>query len=111
MAFYVGQKVCAVSDPLDGHNWFVNPRHPFAAKIANQPSVGETYTVQAVFVSPIDNIEYLRLKEVANPALSFTEGVMEPAWPASRFRPITERKTDISIFKAMLNPSKTEVTA
>lgn len=30
------------------------------------------------------------------------------AWNASRFRPVVERKTDISIFKAMLNPSSRE---
>ncbi|MEN0115406.1 MAG: hypothetical protein AAGD15_01680 [Agrobacterium cavarae] len=30
---------------------------------------------------------------------------------ASLFRPMAQRKTDISIFKAMLNPSRTEVPA
>lgn len=30
---------------------------------------------------------------------------------ARRFRPVVERKTDISIFKAMLNPSKEQVSA
>lgn len=29
----------------------------------------------------------------------------------SRFRPVVERKTDISVFKAMLNPLKEQVTA
>ena len=29
----------------------------------------------------------------------------------SRFRPVVERKTDISVFKAMLNPSKEQVPA
>ncbi len=33
------------------------------------------------------------------------------AWYASRFRPIVERKTDISIFTAMLNPSKQGIDA
>lgn len=33
------------------------------------------------------------------------------AFRASRFRPIVERKTDISIFTAMLTPSKRSVDA
>jgi hypothetical protein len=34
------------------------------------------------------------------------------AWyNAQRFRPVVERKTDISIFTAMLNPSRKKVTA
>ncbi|BEV47313.1 hypothetical protein CRBSH125_34960 [Afipia carboxidovorans] len=33
------------------------------------------------------------------------------AWRAERFRPVVERKTDISIFKAMLNPSSRETEA
>lgn len=37
--------------------------------------------------------------------------IYDDAYKSSRFRPITERKTDISIFKAMLNPSKQEVSA
>lgn len=32
-------------------------------------------------------------------------------WAAEFFQPLAEQETSISIFKAMLNPSKTEVTA
>lgn len=76
MAFRVGQKVGCV----DAGGW-------------PQISIGTVYTVHSI------NNDYgcwLRLKEV-NPELG--------GYRASRFRPIVERKTDISCFTAMLNPS------
>jgi hypothetical protein len=36
---------------------------------------------------------------------------LEPYFSSRRFRPLVERKTDISIFTAMLNPSKQEIEA
>jgi hypothetical protein len=51
----------------------------------------------------------LWLDEIKNPVLRYTDGdVGEIPFAAFRFRPVVERKTDISIFTAMLKPSKVE---
>lgn len=36
------------------------------------------------------------------------DGPIPVGWDPNRFRPITEKKTDISIFTEMLNPKKVE---
>jgi hypothetical protein len=74
--FYVGQKVVCVDD----HD-------------TDLVSKGGLYVVRVV------RLPYLELSGVRG--LGWNDGMM-----ASRFRPVVERKTDISIFKAMLNPSK-----
>jgi hypothetical protein len=78
MAFRVGQKVVCV-DASAGSDW--------TRKWLIQHKV---YTVSFISKNRIDVI-----------------GVRKPYgfWP-HRFRPVVERKTDISIFTAMLNPSK-----
>lgn len=104
--FTVGQKVvCVDADWPD----FLSPL-----------SEGQIYTVKAVGLAlglnPDFSITYepnIELVEQANPdddsdriAIRIGRG-----FRASRFRPAVVRKTDISIFKAMLNPSKEQVSA
>jgi hypothetical protein len=85
--FYVGQKVvCVNAGPL------VNPIGN--VHVAPQLEEGRVYTVLAVAAG-----KGLLLMEVA-------PSPPHPAFNAERFRPVVERKTDISIFRAMLNPSK-----
>lgn len=91
MAFYVGQKVECIQDTGDQHG-----REMFIRK-------GAIYTI-ASFVVSNWGTEGVTLLEVAPPP-----GIV--GWKPSLFRPIVERKTDISVFEAMLNPSKQEVSA
>lgn len=92
MAFTVGMKVALVRETsmrsIDG---------------TRDPSLNEVCTVAAVIDTPfglnIDLVEYPR------PENNFAYR----GWRAELFRPVTERKTDISVFKAMLKP--TEVNA
>lgn len=72
-------------------------------------SKGDIYTVRAAKTSLWTGHEILFLNELARPFCPLEEG--EAGFDSRRFRPIVERKTSISIFKAMLNPSKTEVAA
>jgi len=51
----------------------------------------------------------LRLDEIVNPITNWITGPDEIAFIAARFRPVTEKKTDISIFTRMLNPSDRKV--
>lgn len=98
MAFYVGQKV---EFAYDGPS--------FSGRRATRLKKGQIYTVAGY--TGVGGVSYDG--EVLPSGLLLVEitprsrGGFDP----KRFRPITERKTDISIFKAMLNPSKTEVTA
>lgn len=87
MAFRVGQKVECINDKPD--RW---GRAVLVQK-------GEVYTVAAVF--DWFGLPGLLLEEVKTKEA--------PGWHALRFRPVVERKTDISIFTAMLTPSKEHV--
>lgn len=92
MAFYVGQKVVCVEGGK-----------------ANEPPpravTGAIYTISEVFrLGPYTMLQFVEMRYGG-------EFGWLPGFAAEYFRPITERKTDISIFKAMLNPSKQEVTA
>ncbi len=85
MAFYVGQKVVCVKADNE-----VSPQYL---------REGAVYTVSG-FNGPFGLV--LAEVKIAKPWGGFRR---------ERFRPITERKTSIEIFKAMLNPSKQEVSA
>ncbi|WP_421439968.1 hypothetical protein [Agrobacterium tumefaciens] len=113
--FTVGQKVLAVKkvSPTERDIRMVE-----AAKRAGVifPKPGEVYTIRDIFTAArIDGevVVCVRLVEVINnPQMRFNTGfVGEIGFNASCFRPLIERKTDISIFKAMLTPSKEQVPA
>ena len=98
--FRVGQKVVCVDDD------FINKN--LCAEIPpNLPCLNTVYTVREIINDW--GREFLRLCEITN-AVAAGIGV-EPAFSIKRFRPVVERKTDISIFTAMLNPSKQKVRA
>lgn len=101
MAFYVGQKVVCVDARSFGDcEWGET----------ETPKQGAIYTVQSVhndnYGKPV-----LWLHELSRDAESQEDHGHLIGYGVWRFRPITERKTSIEIFKAMLNPSKTEVEA
>lgn len=70
------------------------------------PNVGEVYTVRAIM--PLDGGLVLYLVEIDNSHVALD---CEPGFESEFFRPAVERKTDISIFQAMLNPSPVTVDA
>lgn len=93
MAFYVGQKVVCVD----------------ASATLNGASVplreGSIYTVSGLDADGPPSQLALYLQEIGK-----TE-VLTGMFYAHRFRPVVERPTDISIFKAMLNPKTAEIDA
>ena len=92
--FHVGQKCICIAE-----SWYC-PRGYV------QPVKGTVYTVRAIFPG-IHNPEdrYLHLCEIVNPPRIFTDDVGEGRFHSAMFRPVVERKTDISIFEALLTPA------
>lgn len=77
-------------------------------KIA-RPVRGSIYTVRDARFGKSGR-QHIRLVEIVNPAAEFCDAPpQEPWWWAEAFRPIVERKTDISIFTKMLKPSDEKV--
>jgi hypothetical protein len=74
------------------------------------PQKGQVYTVRGFSDAPYRPDELaIYLEEVVNPPFDYSPGwdwTGEPSFMACRFRPVVERKTDISIFTEMLGPNK-----
>lgn len=89
MAFHVGQKVVCVDaraiEPFTG-------AHGMLGDLA----LGSIYSVASI--SRDGNGVVLHLNEILRPS--------NKGYYAVRFRPVIERKTDISIFTAMLTPNR-----
>ena len=93
--FRVGQKVeCVDAKPRLGQSVWDGPT---LVK-------GRLYTIGGVYLS--DGEECVILDEIKRGPRALLEG--KPGFLASRFRPVVTRKTDISVFRALLNPVKEE---
>jgi hypothetical protein len=101
MTFRVGQKVVCVEDGptfQPGKMW---------SMLSSYPVIHGVYTIRDVLLA--FSCQYVRLVEVSNPRDNWIPiGYAEPCFWHALFRPVVERKTDISIFTAMLKPSKVQ---
>lgn len=108
--FVVGQKVVLVDD-----KW---PKRTYSGQIT-RPVRGGVYTIREIRLSLVPERGGIRpcllLSEIVNGKVAVESpagmGMGEPTFDCSRFRPVQARKSDISVFKAMLNPSKEQVPA
>lgn len=91
--FHVGQKVVCI---------FHMPENRRRAD-GVYPEKNGVYVIRSIFPDPVYGRELLRFEELTNPICDFG---MEAGFDAAKFRPIVERKTDISIFTAMLTGTK-----
>jgi hypothetical protein len=99
MTFHVGQKVVCVDDDPRSFLHAGAPGVRFSGDL-NGLKKGAVYTVRAFGRYPAyPDILCVWLEEIIRPTAFFDE----PAYVAARFRPVVERKSDISIFTAMLN--------
>ncbi len=104
--FRVGQKVVLVDDSTRGEGL---PAKVFGFAV---PRRGEVYTVRFVGTVGFGRKSVLLLEEINNHHAAMMLGlVIEPALAADRFRPVVERKTDIEIFRRMLNTTPETVGA
>jgi hypothetical protein len=94
MSFHPGQKIVCINDSWTSSHWVSATPH--------RPKRGDT--VRRMLPAGEGLPEAVWLLEIVNAPKHFFEGYHEPAFCARRFRPITERKTDISVFKKLLEP-------
>lgn len=106
----IGQKVVCINDdwpPMWRDHWMTTCAPEFPVK-------GQVYTIRAIVTRAIGDAG-LRFVEIKNPEVNCVfEGqsiVAEIVFRASYFRPLVERKTDISIFTRLLTPQKESVDA
>lgn len=87
MSFHVGQRVVCVDDsPVEGRIWY-----------DGKPQISAVYTIVGIEYGRYGPYQTFLFAE-----LSRQSGRGYAAW---RFRPVIERKTDISILTALLNPA------
>lgn len=98
MAFYVGQKVVMVD----------LGEAPDPAR--NPPPFNRVITVSQIHSRKMGHNGYRTTLEFVEYPGPETE-IYYPGWNAEYFRPAVERKTDISIFTAMLTPKRQSVDA
>lgn len=101
--FEPGQKIICVDD----QNWPAE----FAAYTRNKPVKNAIYTVRAI--ERLDGIVGILLVEIRNARLYFAthrgDRLLEPRFNPKRFAPC--RKTDISVFTAMLDRANRRANA
>lgn len=103
--FRVGQKVVCVDDGWA--NWQLADMR--SAGISS-PIKGEIYTVRAV--ETLQGEAHVWLAEIVNPIVDYSDvGQNEQGWAPELFRPVVERKTDISVFTRLLNTTPETVGA
>lgn len=95
MAFRVGQKVTLKEPPENFGN------HPYGVV---GPQFGEILTIRDIV--DYDDGPGLRFVEIRNPPHPWSDGFRENTFNAEKFRPVVERRTDISIFEKMLTGGK-----
>jgi len=77
---------------------------------ANYPEKGRIYTLR--HINAVGDEILVLLEECRNGHLvEFIRGGLEPGFSARHFRPVQPRKTDISIFQAMLTDARRKVDA
>ena len=100
MSFHVGQKIVCINGNFKDSRWY---------RSLYQPKQGHIYTIRdfahAEYVAASDSPSgsFVYLVEIINPPVLWYNGFWELAWPLRRFRPVIERKTDISIFTKILD--------
>lgn len=104
--FTVGQKVvCVNADVTAGYRI---PGLNYSGDLSGLRD-GAVYTIREVFLCDIHGRVLISLNEIRRRVQEGTK--QEFGFDPRRFRPVDHRKTDISVFKAMLNPSKEQVSA
>jgi hypothetical protein len=97
--WHVGMKVVCVDDdwdfgPLPGETF---------------PKAGAVYTIRSLSIEGSE--VFVQLAEIVNPVCVFEDIIGESEFAAVNFRPVQPRKTDISIFTAMLDSARERETA
>ena len=90
--FRVDQKVVCIDD-----DW--GPAPMGGGQVQHWPKKDDVYTVCTIAVQGSNSKVFIRLHQVVNPK---TDEHHEAEFWAECFRPVVERKTDISVFRKLL---------
>lgn len=107
MAFITGQKVVCVTNHVNLSN---AENRLWVRWLKAVPEIGKVYTIREIPEASGSGkgIFAIRLVEIVNPPLNWVwqgeSGWAEPAFRQEWFRPLAEKKTDISVFQKMLIP-------
>jgi len=102
MNFYVGQKVVCINNDHNAYHSLGNPEMDGLQK-------GAIYTVRwngTTHHPSFGTYQGVLLNEIIRGYCPYING--ETPYSAGRFRPVVEHKTNISIFKEILNQSELE---
>ncbi|NTG07118.1 hypothetical protein [Rhizobium rhizogenes] len=107
-SFRVGQKVVCVEDTVIPPD-IIKGVYPIV------PIKASVYTIRDISIGELSKKPCLLFHEIPDEkivcVLDGNEWVCTPMWEADCFRPLVERKTDISQFKAMLTSQTSKVPA
>jgi hypothetical protein len=98
MGFHIGQHVICISD-----QW--SRKLAWRAAVQTFPRVGAIYAIRDICVS--EGVIGLMFEEIWHERAWFSDGFVEPAFNAKRFRPV--RKSNIDSLKKMLEPAPKEL--
>jgi hypothetical protein len=99
--FVVGQKIVCVDDVIDDR--FKTRKDIKYGNSLNGLTKGQIYTVRGVEVDPVHGFPTVFLKEIQRKITRNKVRNSEVGFHFSRFKPLKEKKTDISIFNEILN--------
>lgn len=98
--FHVGQKVVCVD--ASANKKYLPPGYCISDPDLDGLAKGRIYIIRGIiFIRRVPCVFLEEIIREVEPAFGF-----EAPYSAARFRPIVERKTDISIFTKMLKPEK-----
>lgn len=99
--FFVGQKVvCVNNDPC-------TKRSPNAWWNGDRPTLGQIYTIKRIILD-WESYEIVHLVELDRSETAKERFGPDVGYGSYRFRPLIERKTDISIFTQILDSVKSK---
>lgn len=107
MTFYIGQKVVLFTHEVPPN--IVGMLRDKGGWKADM-TIGSVWTIRDIDTRYVKHYGFaaLRFQEKSLPASPTMYGDIERGYPAPCFRPVVEKKTDISIFTAMLNTKQRE---
>ena len=93
--WFRGQKVVCIDDT----DFPISKMHGFATPVKDV-----VYHIREIVDYPHLNCVGFSFVEIRNPAVRWRDGLREITFHQSKFRPVIEKKTDITIFTEMLKP-------
>lgn len=102
MTFRVGQRVVCISDGTTAMRKFPGSQYPLKNNVYTIATINDWPSGTLLTFCEMDNRNFI------GKTVNGVFCTIEPGFGARHFRPLTERKTDISVFTKMLTPQGVE---